>query len=171
MGNPLCPYPTSSLSAPTSTRSSMTMKKSQFRKNNSMRCVPLVHYAGHALSEEELLALFRVSKDDRAPALSWRFVNAIRDTPPPSGTEDLYHSTYDSNISKPSSQRVWSVAIATATRVPALNGLTILSSCATAVFFEARKMARGQRATQLKNSSTNLQMIGNMSLYPSFLVC
>ena len=53
----------------------------------------------HALSEKELSALFRVSTDERAPELYQSFSNAIRVKPPPDGTEELYHSTYDRNIS------------------------------------------------------------------------
>jgi hypothetical protein len=52
-----------------------------------------------ALDPQQLSALFRVSADERATGIKRLFLSAITTTPPPIGTEDLFHSFYDINIS------------------------------------------------------------------------
>jgi hypothetical protein len=61
-------------------------------------CVP---YSGNvsALNPEQLSALFRVSADERAKCIKRLFSSAIETIPPPTGTEELFHSIYDINIS------------------------------------------------------------------------
>jgi hypothetical protein len=51
------------------------------------------------LSAEQLAALFRVSTDERTRRLEWIFSSAIESIPPAYGTEELFHSTWDRNIS------------------------------------------------------------------------
>jgi len=61
-------------------------------------CFPYIDEYG-ALTDQELLTLFRVSTNEHAYRGSLLFMNAISSTPPLTGTEDLFHSTYDNNIS------------------------------------------------------------------------
>ena len=51
-----------------------------------------------SLTAQQLSTLFRVSTDDRAPAIKAVFLNTIRRVPPSFGTERRFHSTYDNNI-------------------------------------------------------------------------
>jgi hypothetical protein len=52
------------------------------------------------LSAEQLSTLFRVSKDEGASEFEDLFKNAINYAPPPTGTEDLFHYTYDNSIGR-----------------------------------------------------------------------
>jgi hypothetical protein len=52
------------------------------------------------LSAEELATLFRVSADECADQVETLFLCAVNTECPASGTEDLFHSTWDENISK-----------------------------------------------------------------------
>jgi hypothetical protein len=54
----------------------------------------------NALSSHELSTLFRVSGDECAYDLQTLFQYAIQSEPPPTGTEDLFHSIYGINIAK-----------------------------------------------------------------------
>jgi len=63
-------------------------------------CVPFSSESrDNALNASQLSALFRVSEDERARDAYLKFVNAITDVPPVRGTEDLFHCTWDNNIS------------------------------------------------------------------------
>jgi hypothetical protein len=53
-----------------------------------------------ALIAEQLGSLYRVSIDERAHDVERIFSNAIYSRPPAYGTEELFHSTWDSNISR-----------------------------------------------------------------------
>jgi hypothetical protein len=55
---------------------------------------------GGTLSAEEVKTLFRVSEDECAVELSVLFEGAIYSVPPASGTEDIFHSTWEDNIGK-----------------------------------------------------------------------
>ena len=63
-----------------------------------------VPYSGdrlvNAITSQHLLTLFRLSADKRAPPIALRFISAIQFTPPSTGTEDRFHSTYDKNITE-----------------------------------------------------------------------
>lgn len=61
-------------------------------------CFPHIDQHG-ALTAQQLSTLFRVSTNESADRVSLLFMNAIISTPPPTGTEELFHSTYDNNIS------------------------------------------------------------------------
>jgi hypothetical protein len=52
------------------------------------------------LSAEQLATLFRVSRDERAWSAQVPFVFAIESEAPASGREDVFHSTWDNNISR-----------------------------------------------------------------------
>jgi hypothetical protein len=64
-------------------------------RNNSY-----VEFPRSAVSAEQLETLFRVSTDERAWVVEISFINAVEADPPASGTEDLFHSTWDNNISR-----------------------------------------------------------------------
>jgi hypothetical protein len=63
------------------------------------RDTSFIDHPTSALSAEQLEILFRVSTEERAKVVEVPFVSAIESTPPVSGTEDLFHSTWDANIS------------------------------------------------------------------------
>ena len=52
------------------------------------------------LTEEQLSTLFRVSEDEQASLIEVLFMNVIAFEPPPDGTEDRFHSTYDNSITR-----------------------------------------------------------------------
>ena len=63
-------------------------------------CVPLtLSTRDETITPEGLSTLFRVSKHDTAPSLYMLFGTPIDMPPPSNGTEDLFHHTWDSNIS------------------------------------------------------------------------
>ncbi|PVF98299.1 hypothetical protein CPB86DRAFT_733261 [Serendipita vermifera] len=51
------------------------------------------------LQAEQLSTLFRVSEDEEAPDVQWRFECTIRMAPPTDDTEDAFHGFWDINIS------------------------------------------------------------------------
>jgi hypothetical protein len=70
------------------------------QSNFDRLCVPFsAESPGSALCPQRLSTLFRVSADKRARGIITPFFSAIQSTPPPIGTEDCFHSTYDKNIS------------------------------------------------------------------------
>jgi hypothetical protein len=72
------------------------ISQNQFNK----LCVPYsIESPRNALSAEQLSTLFRVSADERARDAYQVCLTAIRLVSPAEGTEDLFHSTWDINIS------------------------------------------------------------------------
>ena len=64
-------------------------------------CVPYSQESRwSSLTAQQLSTLFRVSTDDRAPAIKAQFLNTIRAVPPLFGTEGNFHYTYDNNITE-----------------------------------------------------------------------
>ena len=62
-------------------------------------CVPYSQQSRwSSLTAQQLFPLFRVSTNDRASAIREQFWPAISRVPPFFGTEDLFHRTYDNNI-------------------------------------------------------------------------
>ena len=53
----------------------------------------------NTITTEQLSTLFRISPEERAPRIAWRFSMPIYRAPNSTGTEDSFHSTYDTNIS------------------------------------------------------------------------
>jgi hypothetical protein len=70
------------------------------RKFDRLSNPSLVGYPALALNAEELAELFRVSTDERAYSAETPFLGAINTECPENGTEGVFHSTWDDNISK-----------------------------------------------------------------------
>ena len=54
-----------------------------------------------SLNPGQLATLFRVSEEECAPEVEEVFRTTVKYAPPPSGTDDLFHYTWDNNISRP----------------------------------------------------------------------
>ena len=61
---------------------------------------PSVEFPELDTTAEDLATLFRVSTDEHAVDVERRFTSAVESRPPTDGTEDLFHSTWDDNITR-----------------------------------------------------------------------